>query len=70
MNAHSRVPVPGTDLVRKYKGRTYTVKVRPDGFQYGAEIFTSLSAVAEPITGSHWNGYLFFGLKKRVGADA
>ena len=70
VNADSRVPVPGTDLVRKYKGRTYTVKVRPDGFQYGDEIFTSLSAVAERITGAHWNGYLFFGLKKKSGGDA
>lgn len=69
-NADPRAPIPGTDLVRKYKGRTYTVKVRQDGFQYGDEIFTSLSAVATRITGSHWNGYLFFGLKKKGGGEA
>ena len=70
VSGDSRIPVAGTELVRKYKGRTYTVKVQTDGFHYGGEIFTSLSAVAERITGSHWNGYLFFGLKKRVGGEA
>lgn len=65
-----RLPVPGTELIRKYKGRTYRVIVLPDGFKYGDEILPSLSAVAERITGCHWNGFLFFGLRKRTGGDA
>lgn len=70
VSGDSRLPVPGTELVRKYKGKTYKVMVRPDGFGYGGETFTSLSAVAERITGSHWNGFLFFGLRKRPGGAA
>lgn len=66
-----RLPVPGTELIRRYKGRTYRVLVRADGFEYGGEIFYSLSSVAQRITGSHWNGYLFFGLrKKQMGGEA
>lgn len=69
ISGDDRLPVPGTELVRKYKGRTYKVMVLPEGFEYGGETFTSLSAVAERITGSHWNGFLFFGLRKRSGGE-
>lgn len=58
----SRLPMPGTLLVREYKGRRYEVRVLPKGFEYEGEIHRSLSAVAKLITGSHWNGYLFFGV--------
>jgi hypothetical protein len=27
-------------------------------------VFGSLSAVAKAVTGAHWNGRLFFGLRK------
>lgn len=64
-----RLPTPGTVLIRKYKGRTYKVTVQPAGFEYSGETFPSLSAVAQRITGSHWNGFLFFGLRKRPGGD-
>ncbi|MGH9867071.1 MAG: DUF2924 domain-containing protein [Candidatus Polarisedimenticolia bacterium] len=58
------VPTPGTVLTRTYKGRTIAVLVRDDGqFEHAGEIFESLSAAAQAITGSHWNGNLFFGLK-------
>jgi len=57
-----RLPVPGTVLTRRYKGRTVQVTVLDDGFEYEGEVYGSLSAVAEAVTGSHWNGYLFFGL--------
>jgi hypothetical protein len=59
----SRLPVPGSVISRKYKGRTLKVVVRDDGFEFEGERFKSLSAVAKNITGSHCNGYLFFGLK-------
>lgn len=59
-----RLPMPGTMLTRKYKGETLTVQVLADGFLFEGERFKSLSAIARKITGSAWNGYLFFGLTK------
>jgi len=39
--------------------------VRPGlGFEYEGEVYRSLSAVAEAVTGKHWNGYHFFRLKR------
>src|SRR5262245_2709090 len=64
-----RLPMPGSLLVRKYKGQTLCVKVLADGFEFEGEHFKSLSAVARRITGSAWNGFLFFGLTKK-GAEA
>ena len=57
-----RLPPPGTVLTRKYKGDTVQVKVLTDGFEYAGERYGSLSAVAKAVTGSHCNGFLFFGL--------
>ena len=57
-----RVPPPGTLLMRRFKGHDYRVTVLPNGFEYDGEVYRSLSAVAHAITGSHWNGLLFFGL--------
>jgi hypothetical protein len=59
----SRLPAPGTAMVRQYKGRTLQVLVLPDGFEFEGERYKSLSAVAKKITGSHVNGYRFFGLE-------
>lgn len=50
----------GTTLTRRYKGRTLEVLVRDDGFEYEGQVYRSLTAVATAITGSHWNGNLFF----------
>jgi hypothetical protein len=50
-------------LARQYHGRTVEVTVLPKGFEYEGQIYRSLSAVAKEVTGSHWNGLLFFGLK-------
>lgn len=63
-----RVPPPGAVLVRVFKGREHRVTVRANGFEYAGEVYRSLSAVAHAISGSHWNGYHFFGLGKRTGA--
>lgn len=65
-----RLPRPGTILRRPYKGATYEVTVLRDGFEYEGREFRSLSAVALEITGTVWNGLLFFGLKKRGKAAA
>jgi hypothetical protein len=59
-----RLPPPGTVLSRTYRGRAHLVTVLPDGFEYEGRAFHSLSAIAKIITGSHWNGYLFFKLPK------
>ena len=51
-------------LVRVWKGVRHEAVVRNDGrFEYNGEIFNSLSAIAKVITGTHWNGRLFFGIK-------
>jgi hypothetical protein len=57
-----RLPAPGTLLPRVFKGREHIVTVLPNGFEYEGEVYRSLSAIAHAITGSHWNGYHFFGL--------
>lgn len=60
-----RLPPAGTLLRRRYQGREIVVKVLEHGFEYDAERFTSLSALARKITGTRWNGLLFFGLAER-----
>ncbi len=55
---------PGTSLVRSWKGKKYCVNITKDGFDYNGTIYSSLSQVANTITGSRWNGWAFFGLKK------
>jgi hypothetical protein len=61
--ADDRLPTPGALLKREYKGRAVQVRVLPDGFEYDGEVYRSLTAVARKVTGSHWNGYHFFGLQ-------
>jgi hypothetical protein len=60
-----RLPPAGTILARKYKGETLQVQVLQQGFAYQGQVFKSLSAVAKAITGSHCNGFWFFGLGKQ-----
>ena len=52
--------MPGTTLWREYKGRMIAVIVLPRGFEYEGKVYRSLSAVANAITGTHWNGMKFF----------
>ncbi len=69
--ADERVPPPGSVLTRIYRGRAHHVVVREDGFEYENQVLRSLSAVAKAITGSHWNGLLFFKIAKpKEAADA
>jgi hypothetical protein len=60
-----RIPPPGTVLVRHLPGRTVTVKVLERGFEYEGRIYSSLSPIAREVTGTIWNGLLFFGLARR-----
>ena len=64
-NPDPRLPEPGTALCRKYKGQTVNVTVLPDGFEFASERYRSLSAVAKAVTGSHMNGFRFFGLEEK-----
>jgi hypothetical protein len=59
-----RGPMPGTLITRRYKGRSVVVKVLEEGFECDGEVFRSLSAVANAITGSHCSGRAFFGLTR------
>jgi Protein of unknown function (DUF2924) len=54
---------PGTLLTREWQGRMETVTVVADGFAWNGEIIPSLSAVAQAITGTKWNGHRFFGVR-------
>ncbi len=60
-----RLPPPGNVIVRMYKGQSLRVTVLEDGFEYEGLRYRTLSAVAKAITGSHLNGYAFFGLDQR-----
>jgi Protein of unknown function (DUF2924) len=53
---------PGARLVREWGGRTHTVTVTEDGFEYAGENYPSLTKIAKKITGAHWSGPRFFGL--------
>lgn len=57
-----RLPFAGSEIARDYKGRRIVVKVLASGFEYEGKIFRSLSAIAREVTGTKWNGFLFFGL--------
>jgi len=54
---------PGTRLLREWHGVTHEVMVLEEGVRYRGQTWRSLSAVAREITGAHWSGPLFFGLK-------
>jgi hypothetical protein len=55
---------PGARLVREWAGRTHTVIVLEDGFEYDGERYPSLTKIAAKITGAHWSGPRFFGIGK------
>lgn len=64
------VPVlkPGTRLVRNWNGIRHSVLVQTAGYEYKGKIYGSLSQIASEIAGTRWNGWIFFGLKKKEGA--
>ena len=57
----------GTRLVREWRGVTYTVLVHAGGFEWSGRRYRSLTIVAREITGAHWSGPRFFGLRKGAG---
>jgi hypothetical protein len=60
----SRLPMPGGLIVKQFRGETIVVKVVDEGFEFRDRRYGSLSAIAQEITGTKWNGFLFFGLTK------
>lgn len=60
---------PGTRLVREWRGVTHTVVILTDGVEWRGQHYRSLSVVAREITGAHWSGPRFFGLKETRAND-
>ena len=56
-------PIAGTRLLREWQGVEQIVTVTADGFEWQGRPYKSLSAIARAITGTRWNGWVFFGLK-------
>ena len=63
-----QMPITGTRLLREWRGVEHVVTVTADGFDWQGRPYRSLSAIARAITGTRWNGWVFFGLKNRRGA--
>ena len=62
-----QMPIAGTRLLREWQGVEHVVTVTADGFEWQGRPYKSLSAIARAITGTRWNGWVFFGLKNRRG---
>lgn len=58
----ARLPLPGTVLSREYRGKVLKVTVLDGAFEYAGRSYRSLSAIANEVTRSRWNGFAFFGL--------
>jgi hypothetical protein len=56
----------GTKVFREWHGELHEVLVLDKGFSWRGETYSSLSAIARAITGAHWNGWAFFGLKRHA----
>lgn len=65
---HDDRPVAGTRLMREWQGACYEVTVQPDHFVFQGRRYRSLSSIAKAITGTVWNGWMFFGLRTRASA--
>jgi hypothetical protein len=63
-----RRPIAGTRLIREWKGTEHCVTVRDEDFEYQGRPYQSLSAIVRAITGTRWNGLVFFGLKNQRGS--
>jgi hypothetical protein len=57
-------PIAGTRLIREYQGVEHCTTVLTDGFEYQGRPYKSLSAIARAITGTRWNGWVFFGIRR------
>ena len=57
-------PITGARLLREWQGVEQIVTVTADGFEWQGRPYKSLSAIARAITGTRWNGWVFFGLRR------
>ena len=62
------MPIAGTRLLREWQGVEHTVTVLAEGYEWQGRPYRSLSAIARAITGTRWNGLVFFGLKSHRSA--
>lgn len=60
---------PGARYLREWNGVTHVVERRDDGYLWNGQTHASLSAIARKITGAHWSGPRFFGLKSAASAS-
>ncbi len=60
-------PITGTRLIREWQGVEQLVTATQDGFDWQGRPYQSLSAIARAVTGTRWNGWVFFGLKSNRG---
>jgi len=56
----------GTVLIREWRGVRHRVTVLDRDVVYRGQRYRSLTEVASLITGTHWSGPMFFGLRRRV----
>ena len=56
---------PGTRLVRIWNKERHSVLAINGGFEHKGITYKTLSEVARAITGTRWNGWVFFGLRKK-----
>jgi Protein of unknown function (DUF2924) len=63
-----RLPAAGTTLRRSHGSALHEVTVLESGFTYKGVRYPSLSTIAKAITGTTWNGLVFFGLASRAAA--
>jgi hypothetical protein len=60
-------PIMGTWLLREWQGVEHVATVTAHGYEWQGRPYKSLSAIARAITGTRWNGWIFFGLKNYRG---
>lgn len=53
-----------TRLIREWNGQTIAVEVVEGGFVWNDRTYRSLSEIAREVTGAHWSGPRFFGLRR------
>jgi len=58
---------PGTRLIKEHGGSRHVVTILQAGYEYQGKTYSSLSQIASEIAGTRWNGWAFFGLKRKKG---
>lgn len=59
-----RNTAPGSQLIREWNGEHHVVEVEEGGYRWKGDLYSSLSKIAQAITGAKWSGPRFFGLRK------